>query len=923
MAAEIPSTQDIQKVAMLFADAFQKKGVGGSAANVSKINTANTGDSGGLNFGGGAKEALDEHTLAKLKNQLLAKNNKLLKEYHDLQKIVNDDGKLSVKQGNKLKAINRQLGEDAEILGNSFVKMADDFKNKSIDTDGINAFIKKDITKLTDGFVEDMGEAGDDMVDAVQKNSRLIGIAGNKLAEITSSFAIKAVATNTVKNFVQQLNDTMKYGSSILGGASTAVDALKLGVSPSDLLELQSKNKKLIAGMGGAAAFNENLNKISDEQFKHYGNLSESVKGSAQIMTAFSLGGVDAKKAMDTFKNSTIGGSGLTQTFKEIQAATGQTFAEQAAAMEEYVKNDNIKNRLIGASNAQERRAVIERGLATKKMLVGLGLTAEQATRAGEALHGVAGMDPQERLKESYKAQAVLGALGIENAELVGKAMRAGGVENLAPAEQAKAMVAIAEAAQMKAKAQSGEVSGQGLSQFAVLSKGGGALDNMMKAAGDINLADKDKARAEIERNMAAANADNDSMFASGLRTASEISQMVTTGMGTNALLGGITGILMGMTRLMMMKAGRRGAAAGIGEMFFGKKKGKFNAMGKVSSKAGIFSRAGGAISGGARSAAGGIGNMARGAGGMASSAAGGIAKGGSGMLSKAGSFLGKGLKFAKFLGPIAAIGGAVYGAAEGFSQAADIFKGKELTAGMKAASAFGGVVSSLSFGLIEAGSVAKGVHGLFDSPEEEKKAKSIKTKRFHSMNVNKLNEFGRGVRGMSDGGDFSKVGDGERKNGRYKKVGRYRKQVKGMSESDFNEAMAQAGGDREQRQFLIQSRFAGNEPTTKKTGGRNSRIQAPMGAAKSLNITSVQGDRIMKGTRSNAGVTADENEVKEALLTQNALLEKIANNSDKGVTVNEKQLKTSNDMKRNQETAAAEASEYGGNGLAFNSAEF
>jgi len=897
MSSEIPSTQDIQKVAMLFADAFQKKGVGGSAANVSKINTANTGDSSGVNFGGGAKEKIDEHTLIKLKNQLLKKSNQALQDFLDIQQTIKKTGKETEVQNKRLKKIQEELAEGASVLGDSFIDTAKDFKDGKLKAADVKKFIGDDISKISAKVADDIEEAGDDIADSMKEAGSFISSASNKLEEITSNFAIKAAMTATVKNFSQQLTDTMKYGSSILRGINTAGNALRLGISPSDLLELESKNKRLVAGMGGAANFAEQMNTLSDSQFKYYGNLGEAVKGSTQVMTAFSLGGVKVDKAMESFSKQTIGGSsGLTQTFREIQAATGQTFAEQAAAMEEYVKNDNIRNRLIGASNAQERRAVIERGLATKRMLVGLGLTAEQATRAGEALHGVAGMDPKERLQESYKAQAVLGALGIENAELVGKAMRAGGVDNLAPEEQAKAMVAIAEAAQMKAKAQSSQVSGQGLSQFAILGKGGGALDNMMKGLGDLNISDPEAARKEIARNLKELGEDDDSLLAPALRTVSEITQMVTTGMGTNALLGGISVMLMGMTRLMMMKAGSRGAAVGLGEMFS-------KVRGVARSGAGGIANMARGGAGMASSAAGGIANMARGAAGAAgaagvasSAAGGGIAKGGS-MLSKASGYLGKGLKFAKFLGPIAAIGGAVYGAAEGFMQAGDIFKGRELTTGMKAASAFGGVISSLSFGLIEAGSVAKGVHGLFDSDEKKKKKGTSKSNRFPSMEVDKIYEFGRGTRGMSDHGDF-------------------------------NDAMGQAGGDKKLRQFLIQSRFGGGEasqPTTKRTGGRNSRIQAPMGSAKSLNVSSLAGAdaKIMRGNRTNAGVEAQENEVKEALLAQNALLEKIANNSDKGVSVNEKQLKTSNDMKRNQETAAAEASEYGGNGLAFNSAEF
>jgi len=1194
MASEIPKQTDIEFAAKIFAKEFQKSGIGGRSANISKIDTANSGGA-IASSGGESTDVLADRKLSKLRNKLLKENNKALQDYYDILQNTTSEEKLSTVQKKKLRKIEAKLLKDVDVLGDAFSETAKDFKKGKLKSSDIKKFIGDDISKLSKKVAEEIEEAGEEITDGITVVGRGIEAAAGFLDNTVSNFAIKAGATATVKNFVDQLGSTLKYGSSVVDTFGKSWDSFKLGISPSDLLELEAKNKRLVAGMGGAEKFADKLNVISDRNFKNYGDLGEAVKGSTQVLTAMSIGGINAGDAMLMLQKSSTGSKGLTQTFKEIQAATGQTFAEQAAAMEEYVKNDNIRNRLMGASNGAERRAVVERGLANKRMLVGLGLTAEQALRAGEALHGVAGMDPKERLKESYKTQAVMEAMGIENADLVAKGLRMGGLDKLAPKEQAKAMIAVAELEQQQAGARSGDAGDVGnLTTNALYGKLGSQIQSMANGLGDINLGDKETAEAQILRDIQGQNADQNSVFASLATSALEYGQMLTTGLATNGLLTGIGATLLYITKLMMMKAGKRGLLAGLGKMFSDKGKGlggligratdKVVGMGKIAAGgigniatnagglvgrgAGMASTAGGKVAGmasgavkGASSvmnAGGKAAGMASGVGkaaGMASGAVkgAGMASGavkGAGMASGAvkgavtASSLGKmglgvlskGAGMLKFLGPIATLGSAVFGAVEGFNAAGEHFKGKELTAGMKAASTFGGAISSLTFGLVDAGTVAKGVHGMLGgdggkdkdaqkfvsakkggrffkpapqetsmkdgkfytgSGENKKQIKEdeffkirnslgnrshanyvsgavsssgkgenrmdfsettkglmadrqkIKVKKMSEDDFNgmmgdaggdkKLRQFliqarygtrttiknksknpksgvtasastlspasiGKGKGSTPSGyfaaneyedddprfvkkrlqsisanygnfskgsgantqsinkgeylglkdewnvrdsakqmssdifgmdrhdnmGDFSQTSDSAQRKGggrrrNRKKIGKHRKNIKGMSEDDFNTAMGEAGSDSQLRQFLIQSRFAGQEESGKVSpmGGKSSTIQAPMGTGKSLNTSAVSGNKGANSLKKDKGSEPSTLEMlNENTVKQNELLQKIVDSNEKGVSVNEKQLKTSDEMKRNQDAAYMASDEYQSD-LAFGNAEF
>lgn len=89
------------------------------------------------------------------------------------------------------------------------------------------------------------------------------------------------------------------------------------------------------------------------------------------------------------------------------------------------------------------------------------------------------------------------------------------------------------------------------------------------------------------------------------------------------------------------------------------------------------------------------------------------------GATSVLGKSAGLALKAAKFLGPAGMIANAAYGGFQGYQNAGanfDLKPGKEATAGQKASSALGGVLSNATFGLLSEKTAAQGVHGVGSS---------------------------------------------------------------------------------------------------------------------------------------------------------------------------------------------------------------
>ena len=685
--AEI-TDQKIKVFANIFADVFRQKGM--MSGDVSSISSKPSESS--------RRNPLDDYRLQIKKEELVKKNNRLLDEYIALQKIATSNTKKSNKAKSDQLKIQKVLKTDSILLGESYVSAVKAFDNNKLSKAKLTDFAAdNDLSKLSKRFGSKIEDAGDVMSDSLSKTAEDIHTKTSRF--VNKSFNMlerRGLLTASFVQFASEFRSTLKYGTDLTRSfVGREWEALKMGISPSELVEIEAKNKRLINAMGGAGKFEEAVSSGSSTMFKFYGDLGEATKGTIQSLHALSLAGI--KPSMNMMINQKGELSALNKTMFNIRSMTGQTFAEQNASMEQYIQSDNTKTKLAALSNSKDRFNMIMRDQANKEMLSSLGLTADQANRVSESFNSIAGLNPKDRLKESYKAVAVASAMGIENASVIGEVMRAGGLDKVSKEKAIEYADVMTQLSKKQSEATGGQITSSGLVTSALLGHAS-ALETQVKASKDLVLADESAAKKALENAQKEYGALGGAVV-NGIQKGLAMFDLVSTGIGTNSLLTGIFGTVGYIATLI------RGISKG-NRSYTKSRKGK-NGYDNLKTnnrdkKKGVFSRIKGNISTG-------------------------IGEKSSKLMGSTGNVISKGLNASKSLGGKAlSIGGKLLGKAawpimavqsiadsiHGWKDADKTFDVKKITTGMKAASALGGLVEGLSFGLLDASSIAKTVYG-------------------------------------------------------------------------------------------------------------------------------------------------------------------------------------------------------------------
>ena len=614
--------KNMKQYAMIFAEALKRQGV--MSANTSTLENKDE-------VGVQQDNSFTEYKERKASRKLLKENNKLLDEYLDIQEDINKTKENEKKHAKRRKQIEDELQDGSILLGKSYLSAAKAIKQGDLKRKEVKAFTgSEDLDKLSKDFSVKIDDAGNVMSDSLIDSAENIHTKTNRMiTKLYSMINTKAMLAASFTTFVKEFRTGLKYGADLTkNNAAREFNALKMAISPADLIEMEAKNKRLVNVLGGAAEFEKVITSGVGSMFKFYGSQEEATRSTTQALHALSLGGI--KPTMDMMVNQKGELSELNKMFHSIRGITGQTFAEQNAAMEEYIKSDVGKTRLAAASNSAERLALVQRNIRHKELYASLGLTAEQATRVSETFNNIAGMDPKERLKESYKAQAIAGAMGIENSQLIGEVIRAGGTANVS-AEKAKEYADIMQSIGKKqAEALTGQVTAATLvtGTFMGMSP---ILREQSKAAMDLSLADKEAAKAAKARTKQEL---ADLKASPGVKVTAELirlGEIAANGVTTNSLLQLILtgiGIMAGGARLL---AGAKGVGGILKTALDSKSKGIKTDIGKNLGKAG-FSK----IKDLAANAKGNLGK-ATGVAGKYGSKAVGVLKGAAGMATSAG----------------------------------------------------------------------------------------------------------------------------------------------------------------------------------------------------------------------------------------------------------------------------------------------
>jgi hypothetical protein len=188
------------------------------------------------------------------------------------------------------------------------------------------------------------------------------------------------------------------------------------GVDPSALSEMSAQARMATIAMGGQEAMYDAMQKKQWENIKITGDVAEAARHTTEMLQAMGQAGI--RPSLDEF-------DALTQQFNYLHRMTGMTAEAYRGLFTQISSNSDVRQRLQALDKEQRRRAL--QGIMLRiKENVAMGMTVEQATRAAEALAGIAGKGPKERFKQAAQLQMITGALGIAGGAQAAEALRLG-----------------------------------------------------------------------------------------------------------------------------------------------------------------------------------------------------------------------------------------------------------------------------------------------------------------------------------------------------------------------------------------------------------------------------------------------------------------------------------------------------------------
>jgi len=251
----------------------------------------------------------------------------------------------------------------------------------------------------------------------IQTFGQRVKSAGSRLAEfgkssVSFTAAIALLGTAATKG-ANDLRAQLKTGAIDTGNVLDQMGrAWRLGVDPELLSELQSQNRAAVVAMGGVTRWGEQLDASRRTIYTYTGDLDDAIRFTSQSLQTMRIAGITPTTEM--LHDSTGKLQGFGQTIRNIHITTGKTFSEIDEMLRGFIETEEVRFRLAGKIDAKGRRQALQEIAKRQELLLGLGMTAEQATRAGQALDQLAGKGPKERMKEAARARAMMGMMGMQ-----------------------------------------------------------------------------------------------------------------------------------------------------------------------------------------------------------------------------------------------------------------------------------------------------------------------------------------------------------------------------------------------------------------------------------------------------------------------------------------------------------------------------
>ena len=329
--------------------------------------------------------------------------------------------------------------------------------------------------------------------------------AGAKLGKLAKAANVVtaglAVFGKGVDHVISNLQDpyltnmTHDFAAMMEAGASATEDfltkeqvlAAELGTSVEELARLTKSAGNVRAVFGGMLPLTQTYANEYNNFILKIGNTSDTLAFMQNSLKTFGQTGL--KPQLKYLRQTTDAqgkyGQSILTSMDNLRKL-GTTYIESQQILEDFSNDEMVRRRLLAATTERERRQVLNGIMARQQELQQLGMTAEAAKGVIKRFQEMGGKPARERIKDAFKAQMALSAMGIEGSEAVRDFILAG--QSATEQQQEAARKVIAAGQEQIASVRGGGIATLGIQAGleTVLGKGG-AIGEMVATSTDMS----------------------------------------------------------------------------------------------------------------------------------------------------------------------------------------------------------------------------------------------------------------------------------------------------------------------------------------------------------------------------------------------------------------------------------------------------
>lgn len=253
--------------------------------------------------------------------------------------------------------------------------------------------------KASEGLRDNTEEQG--------KNTKELGGASKQLAHFAEKVVSGTLSFNVLTKAAEEFSQAYRQGFNWNALGDTVNAALKMGMSPKDMMDFQKRFRRVSNTFeGGIKQFNDTIGASNFEWMHYTGSLKEAAIAQGEfsdLALSMGIGAKDMKSAV----------GGMFGEFKKLQVATSMTAEEFIATQKSLLGEKSVRDKLIGLQG-KERINYMNKLTDTAYMFQTLGLQKEAAEGMVKMLEAQSSKTGLSRMREGAQLQAAAGALQMD-----------------------------------------------------------------------------------------------------------------------------------------------------------------------------------------------------------------------------------------------------------------------------------------------------------------------------------------------------------------------------------------------------------------------------------------------------------------------------------------------------------------------------